>query len=408
MDTLNGKNDILEDGGVTMGDTLKNAKRVVLKIGSALLVDSQNNTENNTGEGSGDSPLRLRWLEALAQDISTLKSQGKDVVVVSSGSIALGRAVLDLPDKATTKSTTEKPLSLDESQACAAVGQIRLAQAYEQALQPLNLKTAQVLLTLEDGITRRRYLNSRATMLRLLGYGVVPIVNENDTVATDEIRYGDNDRLAAQVAAMISADLLVLLSDVDGFYTANPRADNSAEHIARVGVITKEMESMATDSHNLSAKGGMRTKIIAAKTAMAAGCDMVIMKGDGLRPVQALQNGARHTLFCAADNPQQARKNWIAGMKTCGEIVIDDGARRAIGQGKSLLPAGVVRVDGSFSRGDVVAILDKKGEALAKGLVCYDSAEVQIIAGHQTHKIKDLLGYNRRNVLVHRDDMIIL
>ena len=404
MDTLNGKNDILEDGGVTMGDTLKNAKRVVLKIGSALLVDSQTNTENNTGEGSGDSPLRLRWLEALAQDISTLKSQGKDVVVVSSGSIALGRAVLDLPDKA----TTEKPLSLDESQACAAVGQIRLAQAYEQALQPLNLKTAQVLLTLEDGITRRRYLNSRATMLRLLGYGVVPIVNENDTVATDEIRYGDNDRLAAQVAAMISADLLVLLSDVDGFYTANPRADNSAEHIARVGVITKEMESMATDSHNLSAKGGMRTKIIAAKTAMAAGCDMVIMKGDGLRPVQALQNGARHTLFCAADNPQQARKNWIAGMKTCGEIVIDDGARRAIGQGKSLLPAGVVRVDGSFSRGDVVAILDKKGEALAKGLVCYDSAEVQIIAGHQTHQIKDLLGYNRRNVLIHRDDMIIL
>ena len=404
MDTLNGKNDILEDGGVTMGDTLKNAKRVVLKIGSALLVDSQNNTENNTGEGSGDSPLRLRWLEALAQDISTLKSQGKDVVVVSSGSIALGRAVLDLPDKA----TTEKPLSLDESQACAAVGQIRLAQAYEQALQPLNLKTAQVLLTLEDGITRRRYLNSRATMLRLLGYGVVPIVNENDTVATDEIRYGDNDRLAAQVAAMISADLLVLLSDVDGFYTANPRADNSAQHIARVGVITKEMESMATDSHNLSAKGGMRTKIIAAKTAMAAGCDMVIMKGDGLRPVQALENGARHTLFCAADNPQQARKNWIAGMKTCGEIVIDDGARRAIGQGKSLLPAGVVRVEGSFSRGDVVAILDKKGEALAKGLVCYDSAEVQVIAGHQTHKIKDLLGYNRRNVLVHRDDMVIL
>ena len=404
MDTLNGKNDKTDVSGDALGDTLKNAKRVVLKIGSALLVDSQNSTENNTGEGSGDSPLRLRWLEALAQDISTLKSQGKDVVVVSSGSIALGRAVLDLPDKA----TTEKPLSLDESQACAAVGQIRLAQAYEQALQPLNLKTAQVLLTLEDGITRRRYLNSRATMLRLLGYGVVPIVNENDTVATDEIRYGDNDRLAAQVAAMISADLLVLLSDVDGFYTANPRADNSAEHIARVGVITKEMESMATDSHNLSAKGGMRTKIIAAKTAMAAGCDMVIMKGDGLRPVQALQNGARHTLFCAADNPQQARKNWIAGMKTCGEIVIDDGARRAIGQGKSLLPAGVVRVEGSFSRGDVVAILDKKGEALAKGLVCYDSAEVQVIAGHQTHKIKDLLGYNRRNVLVHRDDMIIL
>ncbi len=404
MDTLNGKNDKTDVSGDALGDTLKNAKRVVLKIGSALLVDSQNSTENNTGEGSGDSPLRLRWLEALAQDISTLKSQGKDVVVVSSGSIALGRAVLDLPDKA----TTEKPLSLDESQACAAVGQIRLAQAYEQALQPLNLKTAQVLLTLEDGITRRRYLNSRATMLRLLGYGVVPIVNENDTVATDEIRYGDNDRLAAQVAAMISADLLVLLSDVDGFYTANPRADNSAEHIARVGAITKEMEAMATDSHNLSAKGGMRTKIIAAKTAMAAGCDMVIMKGDGLRPVQALQNGARHTLFCAADNPQQARKNWIAGMKTCGEIVIDDGARRAIGQGKSLLPAGVVRVDGSFSRGDVVAILDKKGEALAKGLVCYDSAEVQIIAGHQTHKIKDLLGYNRRNVLVHRDDMVIL
>ena len=404
MDTLNGKNDKVGNAGDTLGDTLKNAKRVVLKIGSALLVDSQNSTENNTGEGSGDSPLRLRWLEALAKDISALKSQGKDVVVVSSGSIALGRAVLDLPDKA----TTEKPLSLDESQACAAVGQIRLAQAYEQALQPLNLKTAQVLLTLEDGITRRRYLNSRATMLRLLGYGVVPIVNENDTVATDEIRYGDNDRLAAQVAAMISADLLVLLSDVDGFYTANPRADNSAEHIARVGVITKEMESMATDSHNLSAKGGMRTKIIAAKTAMAAGCDMVIMKGDGLRPVQALQNGARHTLFCAADNPQQARKNWIAGMKTCGEIVIDDGARRAIGQGKSLLPAGVVRVDGSFSRGDVVAILDETGRALAKGLVCYDSAEVQVIAGHQTHKIKDLLGYNRRNVLVHRDDMIIL
>ncbi|MCL4125730.1 UNVERIFIED_CONTAM: hypothetical protein GTU68_009063 [Idotea baltica] len=352
------------------------ANRVVIKIGSALLVDADS------------SQLRLSWLQGVARDVADLRAAGVDVVLVSSGSIALGRLVLGLPVGA---------LSLEQSQAAAAVGQIRLARAYEQVLEPLGIKTAQILLTLEDSADRRRYLNSRATLTTLLKHGVVPIVNENDTVATDEIRYGDNDRLAAQVASMSGADMLVLLSDVDGFYTGNPKTDTDAKHMDVVETITPELEKMAGGAGTAGAKGGMKTKIMAAKTAMRAGCGMVIMLGDVDRPLAALKNGAKHSLFLAEGDPHQARKKWIAGMKSKGAIIVDQGAGAALGQGKSLLVAGVTQISGTFMRGDMVAIENTQGEELAKGLVNW----------RQSGEIENILGYPGRGVLVHRDDMVI-
>ena len=364
---------------------IRDAKRLVVKIGSALLVD------RNTG-------LRQAWLAALALDVAAAKARGADVILVSSGSIALGRGVLGLPDG---------PLPLEQSQAAAAVGQIRLARAYEEVLAPHGITTGQVLVTLEDTEDRRRYLNSRATMETLLGLGVVPIVNENDTVATDEIRFGDNDRLAAQIAVTVGADQLVLLSDVDGFYSANPKEDPTAQRFDLVEAITPEIEAMAGDPVSGFSKGGMKTKVMAAKTAVAGGCAMVIMEGSVLRPLQALEHGAQRTWFVAQGDPQVARKRWINAMKPRGEVRLDAGAVRALGLGKSLLPAGVVAVSGSFGRGDPVAILGPSGDVLGKGLVRYTAAEAKAIAGHRSGDIEGLLGYAGRAALIHRDDMVV-
>jgi glutamate 5-kinase len=365
---------------------IKDTKKLVLKIGSVLLVDA------DTGA------LRRDWLQGLAADVAAAKQAGRDVMIVSSGSIALGRRVLGLPPGT---------LSLEQSQAAAAVGQIRLARAYEEALEPYGITTAQVLLTLEDSVNRRRYLNTRATLATLLGLGVVPIVNENDTVATDEIRYGDNDRLAAQVAAMGGADLLVLLSDVDGLYTGNPKVNNDAEHIDYVSEITPEVEQMAGAAINEASSGGMITKLLAAKTATAAGCALVIMEGDVNRPLQALETGARHTWFAAKGDPQVARKQWIAAMKPKGQITVDAGAAQALKSGKSLLSAGVTAVMGDFLRGDPVAILGADGATLGKGLAGYESREAAAILGHQSREIAEILGYPGRAALIHRDDMVL-
>ncbi|WOI56989.1 glutamate 5-kinase [Palleronia sp. LCG004] len=365
---------------------LSDARRLVVKIGSALLVDRE------TGM------LRRDWLHALAEDVAELKSRGVDVVLVSSGSIALGRGGLDLGSDA---------LTLERAQAAAAVGQIRLARAYEEALAPHGLTAAQILLTLEDSADRRRYLNARATLATLLRHGAVPIVNENDTVATDEIRFGDNDRLAAQIAVTVGADQLVLLSDVDGLYTANPQIDPQARHIPVVEAITPDIAAMAGEAASHLSKGGMRTKLMAARTATGAGCALAIAKGEADHALRELWRGARCTWFLADTDPQAARKAWIAASKPQGELVVDDGAVGALGSGKSLLPAGVVSVTGTFGRGDSVAILDANGAVLGHGLVRYTAAEARTIAGRRSGDIEALLGYPGRAALIHRDDMVL-
>ncbi len=366
--------------------TLTEAKRLVVKIGSALLVDGE------TGA------LRQDWLQSLASDVARIRARGTDVIIVSSGSIALGLGVLGLPLSS---------LALEQSQAAAAVGQIRLARAYEEALAPHDIITGQVLVTLEDSQDRRRYLNSRATMETMLKLGVTPIVNENDTVATDEIRYGDNDRLAAQVAVTIGADQLILLSDVDGLYSANPKLDPKAQHIPHVERINTTIESMAGDAGSGLSKGGMITKIIAGRIATEAGCAMAIALGTALYPLGKLENGARATWFAAQTDPQAARKSWISSMKPKGYITIDDGAKDALHRGKSLLPAGVVGVNGSFGRGDLVAILDENSEQIGQGLIRYTSAEARQIMGQRSADIVAILGYEGRAALVHRDDMVL-
>ncbi|MDC0737187.1 glutamate 5-kinase [Cognatishimia sp. SS12] len=364
--------------------TLSDAKRLVIKIGSALLVD----------RASGQ--LRADWLTGLAADVAKLKQQGKDVVLVSSGSIALGRGVLGL---------ATQDLPLEQSQAAAAVGQIRLARAYEEALAPHGITTAQVLVTLEDSANRRRYLNSRATLAHLLGLGVVPIVNENDTVATDEIRYGDNDRLAAQIALTTGADQLILLSDVDGFYSGNPHSDPNAQHFPMIDDITPDLEAMAGEGVSGLSKGGMITKILAAKTATAGGCAMAITEGSVMRPLTALANGAKCTWFTAQVTPQQARKRWISSMKPQGSLTVDAGAAAALTRGKSLLPAGVSAVQGAFERGDPIEIRATDGRKIGQGLAGYSAAEAQQIKGAQSGDVESILGYSGRAALVHRDDM---
>jgi len=366
--------------------TLAEARRLIVKIGSALLVDRDSGA------------LKAEWLRALAEDVAMLKARGTDVILVSSGSIALGRGVLALGSGA---------LSLDAAQAAAAVGQIRLARAYEEALAPHGITTAQILLTLDDSTDRRRYLNTRATMAALLSRGVVPIVNENDTIATDEIRYGDNDRLAANVAVMAGADQLVLLSDVDGFYSANPNDDPTAQHFPVIGQITPEIEAMAGDAGTGLSKGGMKTKLMAARTATAAGCALAISEGSVLRPLHALENGARATWFTATLDPQAARKQWISAMKPKGTLRLDAGAVAALSKGKSLLPAGVTAVTGRFERGDPVVLEGADGARLGLGLCRYTSAEAGAIAGHRSDEIETLLGYPGRAALVHRDDMAL-
>ncbi len=365
---------------------LTRAKRLVVKVGSVLLV------EPATGA------LHTEWLAGLAADLADCRAAGQQVVVVSSGAIALGRRALGLG---------EGILRLEQAQAAAAVGQTRLVHAWEEALQPHGLMTAQVLVTLADTQDRRRYLNGRSTLETLLGLGVVPVVNENDTVATDEIRYGDNDRLAARVALMAGADVLVLLSDVDGLYTADPRENSAARHLPEVTEITAAIEAMAGGTGTAGASGGMKTKILAAKTAMQGGCAMAVMKGDVDRPLSALAAGARATWFRPQASPAAARKKWIAGMKPIGELIIDEGAAAALRRGKSLLPAGVRRIDGRFERGDPVTIVTGTGESVGAALAGYSSGEARAIAGQKSDRIPGILGYPGRAALVHRDDMVI-
>jgi glutamate 5-kinase len=367
-------------------ERLRTARRIVVKIGSALLVDGDTGT------------LRAGWLESLAADVAEERAGGKQMVLVSSGSIALGRRVLGLP---------EGTLSLERSQAAAAVGQIQLARAYESVLGPHGITTAQVLVTLEDSQNRRRYLNSRRTLDTLLGLGVVPIVNENDTVATDEIRYGDNDRLAALVAGMAGADILVLLSDVDGLYSADPRSDPAAQRIEVVKRITQAIEAMAGGAGTAHSSGGMRTKIMAARAATGAGCAMAITRGAVDRPIRALAGGAPCTWFEAEGDPQVARKRWITGMKVRGRLTVDEGAVAALASGKSLLPAGVTGAEGNFARGDPVEIVTATGAVVAKALAGYDANETRIIMGHRSDRIADLLGHPGRAAIVHRDDMVM-
>ena len=365
---------------------LTRAKRLVVKIGSVLLV------EPATGA------LHTEWLTGLAADLADCRAAGQQVVVVSSGAIALGRRALGLG---------EGILRLEQAQAAAAVGQTRLVHAWEEALQPHGLMTAQVLVTLADTQDRRRYLNGRSTLETLLGLGVVPVVNENDTVATDEIRYGDNDRLAARVALMAGADVLVLLSDVDGLYTADPRENSAARHLPEITEITAGIEAMAGGTGTAGASGGMKTKILAAKTAMQGGCAMAVMKGDVDRPLSALAAGARATWFRPQASPAAARKKWIAGMKPVGALIIDEGAVAALRRGKSLLPAGVSRIDGRFERGDPVTIVSATGETVGAALVGYSAGEARAIAGQKSERIPGILGYPGRAALVHRDNMVI-
>jgi glutamate 5-kinase len=369
---------------LTPATGLAQARRIVVKIGSALLVER--------------GGLRTGWLHALAADVASLRARGADVVVVSSGSIALGRGVLGLGNGA---------LALEQSQAAASVGQIRLARAYEEVLAPHGITTGQILVTLEDTQDRRRYLNTRATLETLLSLGVVPIVNENDTVATDEIRYGDNDRLAAQVAVTIGADVLVLMSDVDGLYTANPQSDPDAQHLPFIPAITAQIEAMAGDPVSGLSKGGMKTKIMAARTATSGGCAMIIAAGQSDHALRAIGEGARATWFAPQDDPRLARKRWIGAMKPRGVLRIDAGAVAALGQGKSLLPAGLRAVEGEFQRGDAVAIHGLEGGALGQGLVAYSSTDARAIAGHHTREIEAILGHPGRAALIHRDDMVL-
>lgn len=358
--------------------------RIVVKIGSALLV--------------GPGGLREDWLASLCADVAALRAEGAEIVLVSSGAIALGRGLLGLGDG---------PLSLEQSQAAAATGQIRLANAYQAALSAHGITAAQVLVTLEDSANRRRYLNSRATLASLLSLGALPIVNENDTVATDEIRYGDNDRLAAQVAVTVGADQLVLLSDVDGFYSANPQTDPAARRYDLIARITPEIEAQAGEAASHLSRGGMRTKLMAARVATAAGCAMAIASGVAPHPLRRLAEGGPCTWFSAAIDPRSARKAWIGAMAARGQIDIDAGAVMALRRGKSLLPAGVARVSGAFERGDPVAIADPGGRVLGQGLARYGSGEMARISGHGSAEIAAILGYHGPSVLIHRDDMIL-
>ena len=371
-----------------MSDRLANARRVIVKIGSALLVDQETGT------------LRRTWLEALADDIAAMRARSQDIVIVSSGAIALGRNMIGMAPGL---------LKLEENQAAAAVGQVALAHAYSQVLADRGCVGAQVLLTLTDTEQRRRYLNARGTLTALLKRGAVPVINENDTVATSEIRYGDNDRLAARVSSMIGADCLVLLSDVDGLYTAAPETDPAARLLPEVAAITPEIEAMAGRPGTAFGSGGMVTKIEAAKIAVGAGADMVIASGRIDHPLQALENGANCTWFTASATPVAARKKWIAGtLEPCGALTVDDGAAQALRSGKSLLPAGITGVTGSFGRGDAVRVVDLNGTELGRGLCAYDCADARRIIGHKSREIERILGYRGRDEMIHRDDLVLV
>jgi glutamate 5-kinase len=367
--------------------SVEKSQRIVIKIGSALVVDQ------------AQAAPRTAWLDSVAADIEILRRRGTDVIVVSSGAIALARRTLKL---------TQKRLRLEEKQAAAAVGQIRLAQAWAQALSARDLTAAQLLLTLDDTEDRRRYLNARETLNTLLALRCIPVINENDTVATAEIRFGDNDRLAARVAEMVQADQLILLSDIDGLYTADPRRDPQAVHIPVVESITPDIEAMGGDPPPGYSSGGMRTKLVAARIATQAGCAMAIAIGDVERPLQALERGARCTWFLPVPEGRTARKRWIAGsLSALGVLTVDAGAARALATGRSLLPAGVRSVDGIFERGDPVMIIDLDGVTLGRGLSAYASTDAERIAGHRSDQIETILGWRGRDEMIHRDDLVL-
>ena len=366
---------------------LDDFRRIVVKVGSSLLVDSQAGRLNES------------WLASLVADLAALHGNGRDILVVSSGAIALGRAVLKLPSG---------PLRLEDSQAAAAVGQIELARRWTAALSRHGITGGQVLVTLTDTEERRRYLNARSTIDKLLEWRAVPVINENDTVATSEIRYGDNDRLGARVATMMSADLLVLLSDVDGLYDAPPGTSDSAQLVPYVERVTPAIEAMAGAAGSELSRGGMQTKIEAAKIATEAGTHMLIASGRVEHPLRAVTDGARCTWFSAAGNPFTARKKWIAGsLEPKGILTIDAGAVAALRRGNSLLPVGVVRIDGAFERGDAVIIRGPEGGEIGRGLCAYDATDAQKIRGRSSADIASILGYSGRAEMIHRDNLIV-
>ena len=370
---------------------VKDAKRLVVKIGSALLVDEDN------------GKLHQAWLDALCDDVAAAHGRGQEVLIVTSGAIAIGRGPLGMGT-----GVTGRKLRLEEKQAAAATGQMRLTQAYQNSLDRHGITVGQVLVTLDDTENRRRYINARNTLDTLLRLRAVPVVNENDSVATAEIRFGDNDRLAARVAQMISADTCILLSDIDGLYTADPRAHPGAALVPEVREVTPEIEAMAGATTTGFGSGGMVTKIMAAKICMGAGCRMAIAPGKVLRPLTALEAGGRATWFLPAAEPRAARKRWIAGsVQTRGVIVVDDGAVTALNGGKSLLPAGVVDVAGDFERGDAVEVRTKDGRVVGKGLSAYAAGDMRAIKGHKSDDIENILGFKGRTEVIHRDDLVV-
>ena len=373
---------------MTGPDTLKSARRIIVKIGSALLVDPE------TGA------VHRKWLESLAEDLARFRARGQEMIIVSSGAIAVGRRHLGL---------ASGQLRLEESQAAAATGMVRLAHAYQEVLAHHDLTVAQVLVTLDDSENRRRYINARNTLETLVKLGAVPLINENDTVATDEIRLGDNDRLAARVASMISADALILLSHVDGLYDSDPTENDGAQHVPEVrGALTDQLTAMAGTSMSRDGTGGMVTKLDAARIAMSAGVRMAIVDGTALHPLKNLEEGARCTWFIPDANPKTARKRWIASaLKPAGTIFVDDGALNALKSGKSLLPAGVTDVDGEFDRGDAVVVKTTDGREVARGISAYSADDARRIMGNKTSEIEPILGYRGRDEMVHRDDLVL-
>lgn len=369
-----------------MSTPISHAQRIVIKVGSSLLID-----ENNQ--------LKHDWLSSIADDIVALTKQKKQIIIVTSGAIALGKTRLGM---------TQKIQRLEEKQAAAACGQIDLFAGWRDALAKYNMQSAQLLLTADDSIARKRYLNARATLEALIEHNAIPIINENDTVATSEIRFGDNDRLSARIAQMAGADMLILLSDIDGLYNKDPSKHADATFIKTIETITPEIEAMAQQSASAVGTGGMVTKLAAAKIALSAGCDMIIARGTILHPIKALQAGGTHSHFIAKDTPLSARKRWLAGsIHASGSITLDAGAQKALQSGKSILPAGVIATKGDFMRGDAVLIKSESGTILAKGIIAYDARDAKAILGKNSRDIEAILGFRHGDVLIHRNDLVM-